>query len=160
MARTRDALCSLFHKKFQSFGLGQVDFGRRTVGDNRETRLVAFEKFCQPWNTGIILSRFFDFLNWVLPSHLFQKHNVMFCLLEMVNTVKKIFLRFLPVSLDTNARVPALPNSAIPSVGNIICTFTVKSVIWIRNAASSKKMGGHGSNMAGIICPLGPNRVN
>ena len=29
-----------------------------------------------------------------------------------------------------------------------------------RNAASSKMMGGHGSNMAGIICPLGPNRVN
>ena len=30
----------------------------------------------------------------------------------------------------------------------------------IRNAASSKMMGGHGSNMAGIICPLCPNRVN
>ena len=30
----------------------------------------------------------------------------------------------------------------------------------VRNAASSKMMGGHSSNMAGIICPLGPNRVN
>ena len=34
--------------------------------------------------------------------------------------------------------------------GRVIC----------RNAASSKMMGGHGSNMAGIICPLGPNMVN
>ena len=39
-----------------------------------------------------------------------------------------------------------------------IITFFLNT--FIRNAASSKMMGGHGSNMARIICPLGPNRVN
>ena len=37
---------------------------------------------------------------------------------------------------------------------------TKKKVINNRDAASSKNMGGASSNMAGIICPLGPNRVN